>query len=187
MKEVSSMATKGKTETPKTETKAEPVEVRTVKVAEDGTKKYKCQYCGKWIKADTWEEAMAGDYCHQLREKRGFDDASLAEHRASMSADDVPTSKDGREYVKVAVLNKICRREGIPVSRMVKAFGGDRSIDGPMHEKFTPVYVGRARYLHPDCAEEWGLNFMRNIPGGRASNGKTNSKEQEEVENALSE
>jgi transposase-like protein len=139
MKEVSSMATKGKTETPKTETKAEPVEVRTVKVAEDGTKKYKCQYCGKvaedgtkkykcqycgkWIKADTWEEAMAGDYCHQLREERGFDDASLAKHRANMSADDVPESKDGRPYVKVAVLNKICRREGIPVSRMVNGEG----------------------------------------------------------------
>ena len=182
------MATKGKTkEAPKAETKVEPVEARTVKVAEDGTKKFKCQYCGKWIKADTWDEAMAGDYCHQLREERGFDDASLAELRASMTVEDVPDSEDGRPYVKVAVLNKICRREGIPISRMVNAFGKDRSIDGPMHPKFQIVFVGRARYLHPDCAEEWGLNFMRNMTGGRSSNNKGASEEQKEVEAALAE
>ena len=178
------MATKSKTkEAPATEV---PVEVRTVQVAEDGTKKYKCQYCGKWIKADSWEEAMAGDYCHQLREERGFTTVTLAEHRQSMSADDVPESEDGRPYVKVAVLHKICVRESIPVSRMVKAFGGDRSIDGALHEKFTPVYVGRARYVHPDCAEEWGLNFMRAITGGRSSNSNSGTAEQKEVEEALS-
>lgn len=175
------MATKGKTE----EVTAEiPVEIRTVKIAEDGTKSYRCRYCGKFIKAESWDEAMAGDYCHQLREKRGFTNESLAEHRQSMSADDVPESEDGRPYVKVAVLHKICVREGIPVSRMVKAFGGDRSIDGALHEKFTPVYVGRARYLHPDCADEWGLNFMRGLTGGR-SNSKPKDAEQQEVENAL--
>ena len=180
------MATKSNTkEAPKAEAVVEPVEVRTVKVMEDGTKRYKCRYCGKFIKGETWEDAMAGDYCHQLREERGFDDASLAEHRKSMSADEVPTSKDGREYIKVAVLGNICRREGIPVSRLVKAFGGDRSIDGAMHDKFTPWYVGRARYVHPDCAEEWGLNFMRNMTGGR-SNSKSGTAEQKEVEAALS-
>ena len=181
------MATKGKTkEEPKAETKLEPVEVRTVKVEEDGTRKYKCQYCNKWIKGETWEEAMAGDYCRNLREKRGFDDQALKEHRASMTVDEVPVTKDGREYVKVAVLGNICRRESIPISRLVKAFGGDRSIDGAMHEKFTPWYVGRARFVHPDCAEEWGLNFMRNLAGGRASNGQPNSTEQKEVEAQLS-
>lgn len=177
------MATKSKTAN-KAETSQEPVEVRTIVTEKDGTKKYKCQYCGKWIKADTWEEAMAGDYCQKLREERGFDELALTELRKSMSADEVPVSKDGREYVKVAVLNKICRREGIPVSRMVKAFGGDRCPDGPMHEKFQPIYVGRARYLHPDCAGEWGLNFMRSIPGGRSVPLKDD--ELKEVEAALS-
>lgn len=176
------MATKSKTKEAPAEV---AVEVRTVQVAEDGTKRYRCQYCGKWIKASSWEEAMAGDYCHQLREERGFTTATLAEHRQSMSADDVPNAEDGRPYVKVAVLGKICRRESIPVSRLVKAFGKDRCIDGAMHPKFQPVYVGRARYVHPDCAEEWGLNFMRAITGGR-TNSKPKGTEQKEVEEALS-
>lgn len=179
------MATKSKTKQAQSP-KEEPVEVRTIKVMEDGTKRFKCQYCGKWIKADTWDEAMAGDYCHQLREERGFDDQSLAELRASMTVDEVPVADDGRDYIKVATLDRICKREGIPISRMVKAFGKDRSIDGPMHPKFQVFYVGRARYLHPDCAEDWGLNYMRAIPGGRASNGQPTSDEQKEVEDALS-
>ena len=71
--------------------------------------------------------------------------------------------------------------EGIPISRLVKAFGGDRTINGAMHPNFEPVYVGRARYVHPDCIEAWGLNFLRTM-GGRESNGS----EQAAVENALS-
>lgn len=175
------MATKGTTET---KAKAAPrsKEETTIVTGTDGVKKYKCQYCGKWIKAESWEEFLAGDYCHQLRDERGFTDASLAEHRASMSADEIPVTKDGREWIKVATLNRICRREGIPVSRMVKAFGKDRSIDGPMHPKFQVVYVGRARYLHPDCGEKWGLDYMRGI-AGRSSNSK--NAEVKEVEDAL--
>jgi hypothetical protein len=177
------MAGKSKTK-PKAEAKAEatpivPVEKRTVVTDADGNKKYKCQYCGKWIKFASWEEAMAGDYCQQLRDKKGWNDESLREHRLSMSADEVPVLEDGRSYVKVAVLHKICVKNSIPVSRMVKAFGGDRSPDGPLHPKFQVVYVGRARWLHPDCAEEWGFNFMRTLTGGR-------STAQTEVENALS-
>jgi hypothetical protein len=150
---------------------------------EDGTLKFKCQYCGKLISADSFEEFMAGSYCHQLRDEQGWTEADLREHRLGMSANDVPVAEDGREYVKVAVLGRICRREGIPVSRLVKAFGKDRCIDGALHEKFQPVYVGRARYVHPDCGETWGLNYLRTMQGGRDSNG---GSEQAAVESALS-
>jgi hypothetical protein len=100
-----------------------------------------------------------------------------------MSADEVPESEDGRPYIKVAVLGMIVKKEGIPVSRLVKAFGRDRCIDGAMHPKFQPVYVGRARYVHPDCGTKWGLDFMRNVVGGRSS---SSSNDQKEVEAALS-
>lgn len=176
------MATKGTTK-PKAADRSE--ERKTVITGTDGVKRYKCQYCGKWIKFDTWEEFEAGDYCHQLREERGFDEVSLAELRASMTVEEVPTSKDGREYIKVAVLGMVCRREGIPVSRLVKAFGKDRSIDGPMHAKFQVYYVGRARYVHPDCGEKWGLDFMRAIAGGRSGNSNSKNAEVKEVEDAL--
>lgn len=176
------MATKGKTDTP-VDVAADKAATLT-KIDVDGNRRYKCQYCGKWIKAESFEEFMAGDYCHNLRDERGFTDATLLEHRQSMSADDVPVTEDGREYVKVAVLGLVCRREGIPISRLVKAFGKDRCIDGAMHPKFQPVYVGRARYVHPDCGEKWGLDFMRNIAGGRTNNAG-GSAEQKEVEEAL--
>lgn len=176
------MATKRKTKEAPAEAS---VEVRTTITHEDGTKSFKCQYCGKFIKAESWDEAMAGDYCHQLRDERGFTTASLAELRASMTVDEVPTTDDGREWIKVATLDRLVKKLGIPVSRMVKAFGKDRSIDGPLHPKFQIVFVGRARYLHPDCGEEWGLNFMRGITGGR-TNSKPKDAEQKEVEAALS-
>jgi hypothetical protein len=157
-------------------------ERKTVVTAADGTKKYKCRYCGKWIKFDSWEEFEAGDYCHQLRDEKGYTEAALQAHRKAMSSDDVPVTEDGREYVKIAKVHRTCVREGIPVSRLVRAFGGDRTLDGPMHPKFQPVYVGKARYIHPDCDEKWGLDFMRNL-GGR-SNGATT--EEAAVEAALS-
>jgi len=167
----------------KAETKIDaPVEVRTVSVDAEGNKKYRCQYCGKWIKAASWEEFLAGDYCHQLRDERGFTDATLQAHRREMSADNVPVTEDGREYIKVAVLDRKLKKLGIPISRMVRAFGKDRTIDGAMHEKWTPVYVGRARYLHPDCGEQWGLDFLTSM--GRAENGKPT--EQAVIEAALS-
>jgi hypothetical protein len=97
-----------------------------------------------------------------------------------MSASEVPVTDDGRAYIKVAVLHRRLEREGIPVSRMVRAFGRDRTLDGALHPNFQPIYVGRARYLHPDCGEEWGLNFLRSMEGGRES------KPTEAIEAALS-
>ena len=157
-------------------------EAKTIVTDAEGNKKYKCQYCGKWIKFESWEEFLAGDYCHQLRDERGFTDATLQAHRREMSADNVPVTEDGREYIKVAVLDRKLKKLGIPISRMVRAFGKDRTIDGAMHEKWTPVYVGRARYLHPDCGEQWGLDFLTSM--GRAENGKPT--EQAVIEAALS-
>ena len=170
----------------KVETVAEIVEAdrraTLTRTMEDGTLRFKCQYCGKWIGAESFEEFMAGSYCHQLRDEQGWTEGALREHRANTSSTDVPLAAAGRAYIKVAALDRLCKREGISISRLVKAFGGDRTINGALHPKFQPVYVGRARYLHPDCMEEWGLNFLRTM-GGRESNG---SPEQAAVESALS-
>lgn len=140
-----------------------------------------CQYCGKPISQENALEHGAGSRCQELREQ-GWDADRLAEHKASMSADEVPVTEDGREYVKVAVLHRRLVKEGIPVSRMVRAMGGDRSIDDPAHPHFKPVYVGRARYLHPDTMTEWGFNFLRSM-NGRTPTSK--DKETAEIEEAL--
>lgn len=134
-----------------------------------------CQFCGKPITSENALEHEAGGRCQSLREQ-GWDSQKLREHRASMSAEDVPQTEDGRPYVKVAVLHKRLVKEGIPVARMVRAMGGDRAVGEILHEKFEPVYVGRARYLHPDCMTEWGFNFLRNLPG--RSSGKNGATEE---------
>jgi len=124
----------------------------------NGEEKYKCQHCGKWINR---EEAVAeeqGDYCKHLREDLGFTTVTLAEHRRTMTVANPP---DG--WIKVASLHKICVREGIPVSAMVRAFGGDRAIDPPLHPKFKVTYSGNSRWLDPWCASPDGLNFLRSL------------------------
>ena len=123
--------------------------------------KFKCQHCGKWILR---EEAVAeeqGDYCKHIREDLGYTTLTLAEHRKSMTVVDPPTG-----WIKVASMGKICEREGIPVSTLVRAFGNDRSLNPPLHPKFQVVYCGNSRWLDPWCATPDGLNFLRSLKLG---------------------
>lgn len=143
-----------------------------------------CQVCGKVLTREQAQENEMGAYCEHLLEE-GWDARTLAEHRLSMSAGDVPTTEDGQPYIKVAALHKLLVKKGIPVSRMVRAFGGDRALDPPLHPKFRVVYVGNARWLDPWCATEAGLNFLRGMTG-RASNGRKTDKATKEIEAALS-
>lgn len=124
--------------------------------------KVKCQYCGKFISNDDSIEHEAGGYCHSLREQ-GWDSVRLTEHRASMTVSEVPTTKAGEPWIKVAALDRKLKKMGVPISRMVRAMGGDRSIDPPLHPKFKPVYVGRARYLDPWCASAEGIEFLKGL------------------------
>ena len=128
------------------------------KVDVNGTEKYKCQYCGKWITADTSIEHEAGSYCDNLRE-RGMDSMTLAEIKASKTVAELEGGES--EWVKTAVLHKLCNKHDIPVSRMVKAFGNDRGIDPVARPEFTFVYCGRARYVRAWCATAEGLAFLK--------------------------
>lgn len=134
---------------------SEPIQT-IVKV--NGVEKYKCQHCGKWITREEAVEEEQGDYCKHLREDLGYTTMTLAEHRRKMTVDSVP---DG--WVKVASLHNICERENVPVSAMVRAFGGDRCLLPPLHPKFQIVYCGNARWLDPWCASKEGLDFLRSL------------------------
>jgi len=118
----------------------------------------KCTHCGKWLVRDESVERGEGDHCFHLFDELGHTAASLSEHRKSMTADEVPEG-----WVKVASLHRICVQEGIPVAALVKAFGGDRTLSGPLHPKFNPLYVGNARWLDPWCAGPEGLAFLRSL------------------------
>jgi hypothetical protein len=121
----------------------------------------KCVHCGKLLVRDISVEREEGDYCSHLFDELGHTKESLAQHRASMSASVVP---DG--YVKVASLHKILVREGIPVSHMVRAMGGDRGLLPAARPELVPIYVGNARWLNPWCASKEGLSYLRDYGTG---------------------
>ena len=138
----------------------------------DTTDKVKCKHCGKYISREEDQENESGSYCRHLRDE-GWDDQALKEHRLKWTVTEIPlaeedygTIKKGTPYIKVAALDKMCKRLGIPVARMVRAMGGDRSLEGPLHKKFQPYYVGRARYVHPWCMSEEGLDYLRGLGRG---------------------
>jgi hypothetical protein len=126
----------------------------------------KCQYCGKWIRPkEDADETDAGDYCRELHQK--FTPEELEEIKLSLTADEVP-----RGWVKLAAAGRICRKHGIPVNRLVKAIGGDRGIEAPLHPKFQPKYVGNSRWIDPWCVSEEGLKFLKNLSSGRSKKGE---------------
>lgn len=129
----------------------------------DGTQKYCCKHCGKWILRDTAIEAGEGDWCEHVHDELGLTAADLANHRKEFSVEQVPG-----DYIKLATLDKICKRAGVPICRMVDAIGGDRvavalvdkSKRNEIHEWFRVVYVGSVRWIPQESATEAGLKLI---------------------------
>jgi len=83
----------------------------------------------------------SGHLCATLREQ-GLDTATLKATHDSKVATDV------KGMYKTAQLHKVCVALNIPVSRMVKAWGGDRMLGTPVNPKFTVKYGPKnARYI----------------------------------------
>lgn len=123
-----------------------------------------CKYCGKSVRLDEEDGEERGDRCKHVREELGMDETALVELRKSMSAEVPPEG-----WIKVAVLDKVCKRQGVPVSRMVKAIGGDRGLEPPLNEKFRVLYVHGVRYVDGYCATSEGLAA---IMGDKPARGK---------------
>ena len=76
--------------------------------------------------------------------------------RASLTVEEAP---DG--WVKVSEVGDACREAGIPVSKLVRAFGGDRGMYPPAAPVFKFVYVGRTRYVSGECLTK-GMELLAN-------------------------
>jgi hypothetical protein len=66
--------------------------------------------------------------------------------KAALTLAEVPAG-----WVKLADVSTACRANGIPVSKFVRAFGGDRGMNAPIAPEFRFVYVGRTRYCPPEA------------------------------------
>lgn len=153
-------------------------ETRT-RTKEDGSQvvEVRCIHCGKWLSKEESLEAEQGDYCSHLREE-GWDTKALMEHRRSMTATEVPEG-----WIKVAAMHRYCVANGVPVSRMVKAIGGDRCLnpDECLNPRWVPLYSGNARWLDPSCMTPEGLKELLGgvAPRGSAKKGTTASAKAE--------
>lgn len=72
--------------------------------------------------------------------------------------------QESGEWVKLAEVSRECKARSIPVSRLVKATGGDRALE-PAVEGFEVAWVGRVRYLHQNCLSEEAMDFLTNEMG----------------------
>jgi hypothetical protein len=149
------------------ETLSERQTERIAEIIKDGgtVEVLKCLVCGKTLIKDTSVDAGLGDYCDTLVDE-GWTPERFKEHRESMSADEIPPG-----YVSVADVGRKLQSLSIPVSRFVRAFGGDRTLSGKaMDPRLTPVYVKRTRYVDKWAMTKAGLDFINSCRGrGKAA------------------
>jgi hypothetical protein len=79
----------------------------------------------------------------------------VAARRAELTKDAAPEG-----WIKVSDMANLCREAGVPISKMVRAFGGDRGMDPVKDPVFQLIYVGRTRYLPPE-AKTKGLELLK--------------------------
>ena len=63
-------------------------------------------------------------------------------------------------YVSMAAMDKLCRTQGIPVSKLVRATGGDRGMNPALDATFQIVFFNGKRYM-PGSAETKGLELLK--------------------------
>lgn len=93
-------------------------------------------------------------------ERRTYRDDSWTEEqvkarRAELTVEEVPTG-----WVKVSEVADACRENGVAISKMVRAFGGDRGMNPPAAPVFKFVYVGRTRYMSPKVLTQ-GMKMLK--------------------------
>jgi len=113
--------------------------------------------------AETEPETDADADAEDYAELPAAIDAHIAPAKASRKVDECYTRYEtlevasaalGYRLVAVSELHKICDTRGYKVGRMVKALGGDRMRFTPRSAEWTPVLVGRTRYVAFSCIED---------------------------------
>jgi hypothetical protein len=116
-----------------------------------------CVYCGKTIKRAKSVGAGCGSKCAAIAAK--YTPAQLQTHALAQ----VGTVPSG--YITVASLHRtiVSKKHSVPglnVNKMVRAIGGDRALNTPVHAIAKPIYNGRQRWVNPWLATPAGLNAI---------------------------
>ena len=86
--------------------------------------------------------------------------AEVAARLQSLQVTEVPKTADGKSWIKISDLHLVCVMHEVPVSKMVKAIGGDRGMNPPLDPLFEVKYLGKTRYIHPD-AQTKGIELLK--------------------------
>lgn len=119
----------------------------------------KCTICGKHLTREKSVKAEIGHRCDTLI-ANGWTGEKLTKHYAKV------TGAIPEGYIKVADLHRTIDRKkatipGLTVSKMVKAIGKDRAIEGPTHPIAKPIYDNRrTRWVNPWLATTAGLKAI---------------------------
>src|SRR3989304_3359066 len=90
------------------------------------------------------------------RIREGLTKEQILSVRQRLTRDEVPQG-----YVKMSEVGDAVKKANIPVSKLVRATGGDRGINPPADPVFQVTFVGRTRYLSPDVLTK-GLELLKN-------------------------
>ena len=104
-------------------------------------------------------------------------DEQVAARKAELTVEAIPVTPDGRPWVKFSDAGDAFVAAGIPVTRLVRASGGDRGMGKPAGELWAIVYVGNTRYIHPD-AITLGLDQMKSDPNLASTPRKPRAKKE---------
>lgn len=81
--------------------------------------------------------------------RRQFRNDEWTEEQVAARKTELTVEEAPKGWVKLAEVSNACREAEIPVSKLVRATGGDRCMNDPIDPLFTVVYVGRTRYMKP--------------------------------------
>ncbi|HZX14056.1 MAG TPA: hypothetical protein VFF49_06620 [Thermodesulfobacteriota bacterium] len=113
--------------------------------------------------------------------RRQFRDESWTEEQVAARRVELTVAEVPAGYVKLADLSKRCQELSIPVSKMVRATGGDRGMNSPLHPIFQIVFVGRTRYLHGEVMTT-GIDLLQSEEFGKTPRKPRAKKEKAEGE-----
>jgi len=136
---------------PVTTEKAPVTQVVKSAVSAPADSKYgsgRCPICGKPV----------------MRPKDGGVGSTCSEHigklrQSAQSANSIPEG-----YVRMSKVCDAAQEMGLTRGSVVKASGGDACTGPILDEVFLVIYVGRAKYMHPDVLTK-GLQLLK---GGKA-------------------
>lgn len=91
----------------------------------------------------------------------------VAQYAHSRVAGSIPATSYGTSHIKVATVHLYLKAAGVPISLLVRAFGGDKCLMPALNPYWQPTYVGKTRYLHPLCGTVHGIAQLKAMAQGK--------------------